>query len=169
LGWTGCGDIEGERKGTRGRWTCRLRSGRTQCPAADREHGHVCPRARPREKRAGVCPRRMNGHGAAARTVGWRTNVGAHTSARKWGKVVVRRRNWEGNEEEPLLRPSGQGVDVQCARVVLVKSFVVSSASCLRLLIIIRLHWPSAVRNKACNNAHASVHREPTWLRWRHA
>jgi hypothetical protein len=169
LGWACGGGNEGARRGARGRWKCRLRSGRTQCPAAGTEYGHVCPRARPRGKRVGGCPRRKHGHEAAARTVGWRTNVGAHTSARKWGKVVVRRRNWEGNEEEPLLRPSGQGVDVQCARVVLVKSFVVSSASCLLLLIIIRLHWPSAVRNKACNSAHASVYREPTWLRWRHA
>ena len=70
LGWASGGDIEGARRGTRGRWKYGLRSGRRQCPAADALHGHVCPRARPREKRAGGCPRRKHGREVATRTVG---------------------------------------------------------------------------------------------------
>ena len=54
----------------------------------------------------------------------------------------------EGSGEEPLLRPVGQGVDAQCACVVLVKSFAVSSASCLPLLIIIMVCWPKAFRKQ---------------------
>ena len=75
----------------------------------------------------------------------------------------------EGSEGEPLLRPFGQGVDLQCACVVLVKSFVVSSASCLLLLLIIMVCWPKALRKKALTSSNASMHREPSWLRWRHA
>ena len=54
----------------------------------------------------------------------------------------------EGSGEEPLLRPVGQSVDAQCACVVLVKSFAVSSASCLLLLISIMVCWTQAFRKQ---------------------
>ena len=51
-------------------------------------------------------------------------------------------------EEELLLRLCGQGVAVQRACVVLVENFVVPSATCVLMRIVIVLRGPKAFRNK---------------------
>jgi hypothetical protein len=61
-----------------------------KCPAVGASHGHVSPRARPRGKRAGGCPRRKHGRGATARTVGSAHERRGARICTALGKVVVR-------------------------------------------------------------------------------